>query len=429
MLRFEVHKSLDMEGGKELLRANGELPSGGLGVVHGASGAGKSTLLKVLAGVLKGERERIRFGEERWADAERGVRLSARKRAATLLFQRTMLFPNMSVEKNLRSALPKGKGKEPVNEWIERAGLTSLRSSKPAKLSGGQRQRVGILRALAAFPKLLLLDEPFSALDDRNRQRMIALIDEVRKREGMSVLIASHEPLEEELELDRTWCLEEGELRSVEERPSATMLRMDGLDRREERILGVVLAGGKSRRMGRDKGLMEVDGKRMAQHSLDALEALTDARLIVSKNPSYAEFGVPIVPDLWPDHGPLGGILTAFLASDADEILVLPCDMPYMEEKVLRGLLDGRGGPGISIAQDRGKWEPLVGIYPRSFIEPGKVMLEKGVRSVHEALERLGREWVHPVELGEDPELQDFHPFRNLNEAWEMQAKASSYET
>lgn len=420
MLRFRLHKRLDTESGSMCLNAEGELPAGESGLICAPSGAGKSTLLKGVAGLIPMEEEQVRFEDACWADSDRGIHRSPRKRPATLLLQEVALFPNMNVERNIRFALPKGADSAKLEEWTERAGLSELRKSYPAALSGGQRQRVGILRALAAQASLLLLDEPFAALDRPNRERMLHLIEEVRSSEGMSVLIASHGPLEAGMELDRSWRLEEGRLvpiRTKGTRSNGSPEHYGGAARKHgkrDSIQGVVLAGGKSRRMGRDKGLMEVNGKPMARHSLDLLRSFTDHRLIVANKAEYRRFGVPVVADLWPEHGPLGGIVTALLATEAERTLVLPCDMPYLNEGVLRELLD-RAGPGISIVRHQGAKEPLVGLYPRSFIEHGAAMLDAGLRSVREALDRMGAEWVEEVELRDPPSPFEMDPFENLN--------------
>lgn len=400
MLRFRIHKKLPTENGISSLQAAGELKEGEIGVLKGSSGAGKSTILKILAGTMGAEEAIIHWKGRPWVEKASRRSLPTRKRPIGMLFQEVALFPNMTVEANIRFAIRKESDPSPrIEKWIERAGLGDLRHRYPKQLSGGQAQRVGILRALAAEPELLLLDEPFSAVDQENRKSMIQLLEEERKERGFTLLIATHTGSDRELQIDRQWELKGGTLfpkSNVADSPK-----------------GVILAGGRSRRMGQDKGLLEWRGRSLLELSLTPLRSVAQNPFLIANDARYQEFGLPIVSDHWPDAGPLGGILTALMATDAERVFVLPCDMPFMEKAVLEEL-ELRSGPGITVAYTARERHPLIGIYPKSFLEEGKELLEAGVRSVQEALDLLETNSVKWVDLSHHQDGGK-DPFANMN--------------
>jgi len=165
-------------------------------VLFGPSGSGKSTLLHCLAGLLQPERGVIRYGETVWFDADRQIALPPQRRSVGLLFQDYPLFPHLTVRENIGYGLRRlnrAESEAAVRGWIDRFHLTGKEDRFPQALSGGEQQRVALARALAPKPRLLLLDEPFSALDLRTR----ALIrGEVRKwvQENRAVaLVVTHD--------------------------------------------------------------------------------------------------------------------------------------------------------------------------------------------------------------------------------------------
>ena len=133
----------------------------------GPSGAGKTTVLRAVAGLVRPEAGRIALGGETWFDARVGVHRQPEERSVGYVFQDYALFPHLSVEGNVRFG-----GKKRAGELLERLGLAHLAPARPGELSGGERQRVGLARALARDPKVLLLDEPLSALDVETRDRV-----------------------------------------------------------------------------------------------------------------------------------------------------------------------------------------------------------------------------------------------------------------
>ncbi len=171
---------LDFARGDFRLRVDLELPPGGVTCILGPSGSGKSTLLRLIAGLERPRQGRVEVGGCTWVntgvdtgvDKGRRLCLPAQKRRVGMLFQDYALFANMTVAANIGYGLPrKGRG-QAVGEWIERLHLNGLGSRHPHQLSGGQKQRVALARALAREPDLLLLDEPFSAVDVYLRQRL-----------------------------------------------------------------------------------------------------------------------------------------------------------------------------------------------------------------------------------------------------------------
>jgi molybdate transport system ATP-binding protein len=139
--------------------------------VMGPSGAGKSSLLRAVAGLLLPDAGRIALEREVWLDRESGAELPAERRGIGYVFQSYALFPRMTAAQNVAYGMPGGRGerRERAVRMLSRLGIEGLADVLPNRLSGGERQRVALARALAPEPRLLLLDEPLSALDPRTR--------------------------------------------------------------------------------------------------------------------------------------------------------------------------------------------------------------------------------------------------------------------
>ncbi|MEJ7661517.1 MAG: ATP-binding cassette domain-containing protein [Hymenobacter sp.] len=166
MLDFHLTKALHTAAGPRTLDVALALPPGELLAMTGPSGAGKTTLLRLLAGLDRPDAGFVRFGGQTWSDAAAGQWLLPQRRPLGFVFQDYALFPNMTVRENLAFvAENQADKKQLVSELLELLELTELANRRPALLSGGQQQRVALARALARRPRLLLLDEPLSALD------------------------------------------------------------------------------------------------------------------------------------------------------------------------------------------------------------------------------------------------------------------------
>ena len=158
----------------------------------GPSGCGKSTLLKTIAGILPAARGSICLGG---TDI---TRLPVHRRGTVVVFQDMRLFPHMTILDNVAFPLkmqgvPKAERLETAARLLEKVQLGGYGTRKPAELSGGQQQRVALARALAAKPHLLLLDEPFSALDENLREEMRLLVKQLHRDFGMTTILVTHD--------------------------------------------------------------------------------------------------------------------------------------------------------------------------------------------------------------------------------------------
>ena len=164
----------------------------------GPSGAGKTTILDGLSGLTKLDTGRIVLGGDEVADSELGIHTPPSQRRVGRLGQDTELFPHMSVQENIAFAIRvQGiKSEEALalaNDWLQRIGLASLSQRMPSQLSGGQAKRVALARALAARPRLLLVDEPFSSLDVEAAADMRELLANQLKEHPTTMVLVSHD--------------------------------------------------------------------------------------------------------------------------------------------------------------------------------------------------------------------------------------------
>ena len=161
----------------------------------GASGCGKSMTLKCIAGIQRPDRGRIVLGDRVLFDSEAGINLPPQKRHVGYLFQQYALFPNMTVEQNILAGARGGTRQErraTVAEMVRTFRLEGLQKLRPSQLSGGQQQRVALARILAGQPELLLLDEPFSALDEHLKWQLELELSDTLKTFPGGVLFVSH---------------------------------------------------------------------------------------------------------------------------------------------------------------------------------------------------------------------------------------------
>ena len=186
------------------------LKSAPLAVLFGPSGCGKTTILRALAGLDRPESGSIRMDGETWFDAASRVFLPAHRRRVGFLSQAPSLFPHLSIEANVGFGLRR----EPVRvkELLELVGLPDFARRRPGELSGGQQQRAALARALAPRPRLLLLDEPFAALDSEARREMGAKLRAALAETETPALLVTH-AREEALALgDTLFLMHEGRI-------------------------------------------------------------------------------------------------------------------------------------------------------------------------------------------------------------------------
>ena len=187
--------------GGPTIRAALQLPVGHshVTVLFGPSGAGKTTVLRCLAGLERPERGRIRFVNEPWVDTDLGVMASPQARGIGYLFQDYALFPHLTVAGNITFAihdLDRTARNARLSEMIRLMRLEGLEDRRPAQLSGGQQQRVALARVLARRPRLLLLDEPLSALDAPTREQLRGELRSVLRGQSMPTLCVTHDWVE-----------------------------------------------------------------------------------------------------------------------------------------------------------------------------------------------------------------------------------------
>ena len=170
-----------------------EIKDGEFLTLFGPSGAGKTTLLRMIAGLEKPDNGIIRVDDEIWYESTQHINLPPQKRSIGFVFQDYALFPTMSVYENLLFAASQKTQQPFIDELLELTELSNLAHRFPDTLSGGQKQRVALVRALVRQPKILLLDEPLSALDSTMRLKLQDELALIHARLVVTTLLVSHD--------------------------------------------------------------------------------------------------------------------------------------------------------------------------------------------------------------------------------------------
>ena len=170
------------------------MPEKGITALFGPSGSGKTTILRCMAGLERPQGGFLSVAGEVWQDERHRIFLPAHKRPLGLVFQEASLFPHLSVLGNLRYGMKRaGNAKgEGFDAMLDLLGIRALLERTPDSLSGGERQRVSIARALLSRPRLLLMDEPLSALDMKRKQEILPYLESLRDELSIPVLYVSH---------------------------------------------------------------------------------------------------------------------------------------------------------------------------------------------------------------------------------------------
>ncbi|MCB9224195.1 MAG: molybdenum cofactor guanylyltransferase [Crocinitomicaceae bacterium] len=175
-----------------------------------------------------------------------------------------------------------------------------------------------------------------------------------------------------------------------------------------EDLTVIILAGGKSSRMGEDKGLMTLFGKPMVEYVIDNAKEVSEDIIIVSNNNNYKKFGFPVIKDKFPDKGPLGGIYTGLLNSNSETNIILSCDIPYIKSGLIKFLFYQSDGYDITIPIHQERIHPLIGIYKKNCVKTFEKNLQIGQLKVTKA---FGDLITNIVEADEFDEIE----FKNLN--------------
>ena len=185
----------------------------------GASGSGKSLTMQLLCGLLKPDGGHIRIGGETWFDAHTDLPVQSRR--AGLMFQDYALFPHLSVAQNIGFGLqtgwrnPGNKPHKTVQQWLDTLQLAHVAHQRPGQISGGQKQRTALARALITAPKILLLDEPFSALDISLRRHTRAELAALQRQSGVPMILITHDMADAEALADEIWHMDNGRVQRV----------------------------------------------------------------------------------------------------------------------------------------------------------------------------------------------------------------------
>ncbi|HSF05754.1 MAG TPA: molybdenum cofactor guanylyltransferase [Methylomirabilota bacterium] len=191
------------------------------------------------------------------------------------------------------------------------------------------------------------------------------------------------------------------------------------------RVTGVIQAGGKSTRMGgRPKALMELAGRRIIERVMMALRAVVDDLLVVTNTPElYAFLGLPMVPDIYPDHGSLGGIYTGLKAAPGEAAFTVACDMPFLHSDIVRLVVDRAGAGDVVIPRVEGQYETLHALYRKSCLPHMHAQLMQGRLKITDFFDAVRVITIEEAELARyaDPAVV----FMNVNTPQELeQARA-----
>ena len=212
MIKIQIYKEFFKSANQFSIDVDFSLKKGSFNALFGDSGSGKTTILNVIAGIKYADRGKISVLDNVWLDTAAHINLAINKRKIGVVFQNSILFPHLTVYENLVFSKDKNDSLELMNELIELFSISDLLKQFPENLSGGEKQKVAIVRSLIRNPDLLLLDEPFSAVDFQQRKELQDALLQVHQKLKFTALVISHD-IEEVVRLsDNIFMLDKGEV-------------------------------------------------------------------------------------------------------------------------------------------------------------------------------------------------------------------------
>ena len=317
------------QAGPIALQVEMDCAAGEVLALVGPSGSGKSTVLRCIAGVIRARSGRIAVGGEAWFDSGAGVSLPPRHRSAGFVFQNYALFPHMSAQANVEAAMghvAPGERAARAQALLDRVNLKGLESRRPAELSGGQQQRVAVARALARDPRVLLLDEPFSAVDRSTRQILYRELAILRRDLAMPVVLVTHDLDEAAMLADRMCILHRGRTLQAAA-PHELMVRPAS-------SLVARLVDVKNIFRGRVLAHDESAGTTLLEGLGQRLEALFDGRFAAGTEVQWAIPGSHVIlhrrdrPSRGERENPVRGVIADFLPLGENASVVIRVDGP-----------------------------------------------------------------------------------------------------
>lgn len=191
--------------------------------------------------------------------------------------------------------------------------------------------------------------------------------------------------------------------------------------RKSNHITGYILAGGRSSRMGAEKGLLPLKGKPVIQHIIDQLLPVVDSIVIVSNNAAYASFGIEVIADIIPGKGPAGGIHTALTHSKTSRNFIISCDMPFVTTAAIQYMLHQTSDADVVLPVHENKLEPLFGIYSKNCHSGWEALMRKDLLKLQKIVDCFSL-----LKLDVTGNALFSHPlFVNINTLEELEAAAA----
>lgn len=210
-----IHAQFQLQRAEFQLALDMQLPSQGITAIFGPSGCGKTTLLRAIAGLESCQQAQMSLGEECWHDSSRDYCLPTHQRPLGYVFQEASLFEHLDTAANLRFGYrllaPEQRHIE-FDQVVDSLGLSKLLKRRPHQLSGGERQRVALGRALLRSPRLLLCDEPLSALDHDSQDAILHYFEQIQRQFALPWLYVTHSPREVARLADHLVLLDQGQV-------------------------------------------------------------------------------------------------------------------------------------------------------------------------------------------------------------------------